>query len=81
MGRKVPIATLKDSIRPTGPPSSGQHKLSSHYDITLQWPTAPDSSQPAILTATQEQLGLKLVPQLMPKEFLVIDHVEMPVAR
>jgi uncharacterized protein (TIGR03435 family) len=32
------------------------------------------------MTAVQEQLGLKLVPQLMPKEFLVIDHVEMPSA-
>ncbi len=82
MGREVPIATLARILSDQlGRPVLDNTKLSSHYDITLQWPTAPDSSQPAILTATQEQLGLKLVPQLMPKEFLVIDHVEMPVAR
>jgi uncharacterized protein (TIGR03435 family) len=47
---------------------------------TSQWPKVPDSSEPGVLTAIQEQLGLKLVPQLIPEEFLVIDHVEMPVA-
>jgi len=81
-GREVPIATLarilSDSL---GRPVLDSTKLSSHYDVTLQWPTDPDSSQPAIFAAIQEQLGLKLVPQLMPKEFLVIDHVELPMAR
>lgn len=82
MGREVPIATLARILSDQlGRPVLDNTKLSSHYDVTLQWPTAPDSSQPAILTAIQEQLGLKLVPQLMPKEFLVIDHAEMPVAR
>lgn len=82
MGREVPIPTLARILSDElGRPVLDSTKLSSHYDVTLQWPTAPDSSEPTILTAIQEQLGLKLVPQLMPKEFLVIDHVEMPVAR
>jgi len=82
MGREVPIATLARILSDQlGRPVLDSTKLSSHYDVTLQWPTAPDSSQLAVLTAIQEQLGLKLVPQLMPKEFLVIDHVEMPEAR
>ena len=82
MGREVPIATLATILSDQlGRPILDSTKLSSHYDVTLQWPTAPDSSQSAVLTAIQEQLGLKLVPQLIPKEFLVIDHVEMPVAR
>jgi uncharacterized protein (TIGR03435 family) len=81
-GREVPIATLARILSDQlGRPVLDGTKLSSHYDVTLQWSTDPDSSRPAILTAIQEQLGLKLVPQLMPKEFLVIDHVEMPEAR
>ncbi len=81
MGREVPIATLARILSDQlGRPVLDSTKLSSHYDVILQWPTAPESSEPTILTAIQEQLGLKLVPQLMPKEFLVIDHVEMPSA-
>jgi len=81
VGREVPIATLARILSDElGRPVLDNTKLSSHYDVTLQWPPDPDASQPAILTAIQEQLGLKLVPQLMPKEFLVIDHVEMPAA-
>ena len=80
-GREVPIATLAKILSDQlGRPVLDSTKLSAHYDVTLQWPTAPESSETPILTAVQEQLGLKLVPQLMPKEFLVIDHVEMPSA-
>jgi uncharacterized protein (TIGR03435 family) len=80
-GREVPIATLAKILSDQlGRPVVDSTKLSAHYDVTLQWPAAPESSDPAILTAIQEQLGLKLVPQLMPKEFLVIDHVEKPSA-
>ncbi len=81
MGREVPMATLARILsEQLGRPVLDNTHLSSHYDVTLQWPTAPDSSDTAILNAVQEQLGLKLKPQQMPKEFLVIDHVEMPVA-
>jgi uncharacterized protein (TIGR03435 family) len=82
MGREVPISTLARILsEQVGRPVLDKTRLSDHYDVTLQWPTAPDSSEPApILTAIQEQLGLQLEPQLMPKEFLVIDHVEMPSA-
>ena len=81
VGREVPIATLARMLSDElGRPVLDSTHLGSHYDVTLQWPTAPESPKPAILAALQEQLGLKLVPQLMPKEFLVIDHVEMPSA-
>jgi len=77
-GREVPIVTLARILSDElGRPVLDGTKLSSHYDVTVQWSTDPDASQPAILTAIQEQLGLRLVPQLIPKEFLVIDHVEM----
>jgi uncharacterized protein (TIGR03435 family) len=81
MGREVPITTLARILsEQLGRPVLDKTDLPYHYDVTLQWPTASESSEPAILTAVQEQLGLTLKPQLIPKEFLVIDHVEMPLA-
>ena len=48
--------------------------LTDKYDFTLQW--TPDESQPAMFAAIQDQLGLKLEPQIAPVEVLVIDHAE-----
>ena len=38
----------------------------------------PRDEQPAIVTALQEQLGLKLEPTQSSVEVLVIDHIERP---
>jgi uncharacterized protein (TIGR03435 family) len=50
------------------------------FDLTLEW--TPDELEPAsgasILTALQEQLGLKLETQKAPVEMLVIDRIERP---
>jgi uncharacterized protein (TIGR03435 family) len=81
MGREVPTATLATMLSDQlGRPVLDRTGLSDHYDITLQWQADSELPGPAISAALQEQLGLKLVPQLVPKEFLVIDHVEMPSA-
>lgn len=66
--------------------------LTGTYDITLKW--APLQAGPAaggenasaaspdegasLFTATEEQLGLKLVPAKAPSEVLVIDRIERP---
>lgn len=39
---------------------------------------APDGDRPSLVTAVQEQLGLKLDSQRLPFETLVIDSVERP---
>ena len=54
-------------------PDSRQSTFSAADPI----PTA-EFSTPGIFTAIQEQLGLKLVPEEAPREFLVIDSVEKP---
>jgi len=57
--------------------------LAGYYDFTLSWgknqgSTEQDDTGPAIFTALQEELGLKLEPAKGPVETLVVDHVEMP---
>jgi uncharacterized protein (TIGR03435 family) len=67
--------------------------LSGTFDVHLTWAidpltaaaapdTAPppDPTGPTILTALQEQLGLKLESAKGPVEVLVIDHIEKPSA-
>jgi uncharacterized protein (TIGR03435 family) len=52
--------------------------LTGKYDFTLQWTPSPEPSGPSKLSAIQKQLGLKLEPQTVPMEVLVIDHSEKP---
>jgi uncharacterized protein (TIGR03435 family) len=68
--------------------------LTGEFDFTLKWtpdesqfggmgfhvppPADGASALPELFTAIQEQLGLKLEPQKISAEVLVIDHVERP---
>lgn len=56
--------------------------LTGHYDFSLRFTpvmgATPDSQDPSIFTAIQEQLGLKLNPSKAPLDVLIIDHLERP---
>jgi uncharacterized protein (TIGR03435 family) len=70
------LAFLLES--PTGSPIIDKTGITGDYDIKLSYATTrfSDSNLPDLFTALQEQLGLKLVPQKVPAETLVIDHVD-----
>ena len=63
---------------PAGKPVVDRTGVEGLYEIKLSF--APDgvaeSSLPSLFTAVEQQMGLKLVPQKVPVEVLVIDHVE-----
>ena len=60
--------------------------LDGAYDLTLRFsaprlnpdPSAPADEAPQFVTALQEQLGLKLVPQKAMVKIFVVDHIERP---
>ncbi len=59
--------------------------LTGKYDFVLKYSgTVPGTESkdpnawPLMITAIQEQLGLKLEPAKGPDKFLVIDHIEKP---
>jgi uncharacterized protein (TIGR03435 family) len=57
--------------------------LSGDYDLTLKWnpdASAQDSTAVTLVTAIQEQLGLKLESVKAPVDVLVIDSVSKPSA-
>jgi bla regulator protein blaR1 len=77
----------EDLARQLGQPVINKTGLTGLYAFQLHWtkdaaqPGSTDSASadsPSLLTAVQEQLGLKLEPQKGPTEVVVIDHVEKP---
>lgn len=61
-----------------------QTGLTGQYDLNLTWSRddggtpATDQNSPSILTAIQEQLGLRLRPAKLPVGTFVVDHVVLP---
>jgi len=53
-------------------------RMAAQAGVNVPMANLPPSDSPALLTAIQEQLGLKLESQRGPVDMLVIDHVEAP---
>jgi len=78
MGHSLTMAAFAGILAiPLGDQVVDHTGLAGAFDINLKW--TPDDSNPGgpgLLTAIQEQLGLKLEPGKAPVEMLVIDHAE-----
>jgi bla regulator protein blaR1 len=80
-GSDVPISELVGYFSlGLNRPLLDQTGLAGRYDFTLEWTadTAPGTPGSSLLTALEEQLGLKLAESTAPVEFLVIDNVAKP---
>jgi uncharacterized protein (TIGR03435 family) len=83
--KKVPLSQVVNLMHNAGWVDRtivDQTNLTGAYDFSLKWTPdnvkPEDSTAPSIFTAVQEQWGLKLEPQTLPLDILVIDHVEKP---
>ncbi|WP_263380625.1 TIGR03435 family protein [Granulicella paludicola] len=90
-GHVAPVAMLIRSLNSAGQLDRvviDRTGLTGNFDYALNWkpdspaPTtdngADDTALPSLLTAIQEQLGLRLEPATGPINTLVIDHIEKP---
>jgi uncharacterized protein (TIGR03435 family) len=78
-------------VRATDRPVIDKTGLTGKFDVVLEYApdltipetytaSPPDTSSdvPTLITALEEQLGLKLVSDRGPRDFIVIDHIEKP---
>lgn len=82
-GHGVPINALIANLSPElGHLLIDKTGLTGYYDINLKWTPdeapADDETGPSLLTALNEQLGLKLEVQKAPVPILVVDHIARP---
>jgi uncharacterized protein (TIGR03435 family) len=81
-GRKASMAGFAATLSGlVGRKVIDQTGLSGVYDFTLEFapPDVVDSPLPALVTALQEQLGLRLKATSGTVEVLVVDHAEKPI--
>jgi uncharacterized protein (TIGR03435 family) len=77
------VASCPEELVALNAPVVDETGLSGTYDFNLRW--SPDAAiaddVPALSTALQEQLGLKLERRRTSAEFLVIDRFERPAGQ
>jgi uncharacterized protein (TIGR03435 family) len=81
VGTRVSMVRLAEFLaRQMDRPVVDLTEMKGVYNLTLDWTpdeaAASDAAAPTLLTALQQQLGLKLQPQKAPVEVLVVDHLE-----
>lgn len=69
------LANLLTQIQPR--PVDDETGLTGDYDFQLSW---DDTAGPSLVTALQQELGLRLAPQRIPVSLFVIDSAEKPSA-
>jgi uncharacterized protein (TIGR03435 family) len=78
--KAIPASSIVASIGGmAGRVTSDKTGLTGLYDVELTWsPNDDPDAGPALFTAIQEQLGLKLEPAKAPIDVVVIDQLERP---
>ena len=77
----APVWTLLQLvISKVGAPVSDETGLTGTYDLQLRWSNevAPADDRPSIVTALQEQLGLRLERRRVSTDVFVVDRFERP---
>jgi uncharacterized protein (TIGR03435 family) len=82
--KKMSMAELADFVaRRLGVSVADKTGIDGVYDIELRWSSEDENANvtdpselPSLFSALQETLGLRLAPQKVPVEIVVVDHVE-----
>jgi len=73
------MTTLANMLqRDAGGPGVDRTGLEGLFDFDLEWSIAANGPGASIVTAVQEQLGLRLEPMKLTEEFLIIEKAERP---
>ncbi len=87
--RNIPMAEVVSTftgLGNLGRPAIDKTGLTGNYDFKIEFmPELPpgmelpsEATGPSFLDALRDQLGLKLVPEKGPFDFLIVDHIEHP---
>jgi uncharacterized protein (TIGR03435 family) len=82
-GHAMPVSILADHLQAwVHSTIVDETGLGGRYDVVLKWDPKnepePDSTEPSLFAALEEQLGLHLKPTKTTVETIVIDHLERP---